>query len=94
MRPTCCCAEAHKNLLGWLSIAGLLALIAVSVFMLWGVDETLYNGLLGVDDFSLWFKVVFMGIGVFIILSSMDFVTGTWLTRESSTGWCCSRCWA
>ena len=66
--------ERHKNLLGWLSIAGLLALIAVAVIMLWGVDETLYDGLLGVDDFSLWFKVVFMGIGVFIILSSMDFV--------------------
>ena len=66
--------ERHKNLLGWVSIAGLLALIAVAVIMLWGVDETLYDGLLGVDDFSLWFKVVFMGIGVFIILSSMDFV--------------------
>ena len=62
------------RLLGWLSIAGLLAIIAVSVVMLWGVEETLYNGLLAVDDFSLWFKVLFMGIGVFIILSSMDFV--------------------
>ena len=67
--------EGRKHLLGWLSIAGLLAIIAVSVLMLWGVEETLYNGLLAVDDFSLWFKVLFMGIGVFIILSSMDFVT-------------------
>ncbi len=67
--------EGHKRLLGWLSIAGLLAIIAVSVIMLWGVEETLYDGLLAVDDFSLWFKVLFMGIGVFIILSSMDFVS-------------------
>lgn len=67
--------EGRKRLLGWLSIAGLLAIIAVSVIMLWGVEETLYNGLLAVDDFSLWFKVLFMGIGVFIILSSMDFVS-------------------
>ena len=67
--------EGRKRLLGWLSIAGLLAIIAVSVIMLWGVEETLYDGLLAVDDFSLWFKVLFMGIGVFIILSSMDFVS-------------------
>ena len=67
--------EGRKHWLGWLSVAGLLALIAVSVIMLWGVEETLYNGLLAVDDFSLWFKVLFMVIGVFIILSSMDFVS-------------------
>ena len=67
--------EGRKRLLGWLSIAGLLAIIAVSVIMLWDVEETLYDGLLAVDDFSLWFKVLFMGIGVFIILSSMDFVS-------------------
>ena len=67
--------EARKNLLGWLSIAGLAALIVVSIFMLWDHDESLYNGLLAIDDFSLWFKILFMGIGIFIILSSMDFVS-------------------
>ena len=66
--------ESRKNLLGWVSIAGLIALIVVSIFMLWDHDESLYNGLLAIDDFSLWFKVLFMSIGVFIILSSMDFV--------------------
>ena len=66
--------EDRKNLLGWISIVGLIALIVVSIFMLWDHDESLYNGLLAVDDFSLWFKVLFMGIGVAIILSSMDFV--------------------
>ena len=67
--------ETRKNLLGWFSIAGLIALIVVSIFMVWDHDESLYNGLLAIDDFSLWFKVLFMGIGVFIILSSMDFVS-------------------
>ncbi len=66
--------ETRKNLLGWTSIVGLIALIVVSIFMVWDHDESLYNGLLAIDDFSLWFKVLFMGIGVFIILSSMDFV--------------------
>ncbi len=66
--------DNRKILLPWLSIAGLLALIAVSVVMLWGREESLYDGLLAIDNYSLFFKVFFMGIGVFIILSSMDYV--------------------
>ncbi|PKB70791.1 MAG: hypothetical protein BZY87_09755 [SAR202 cluster bacterium Io17-Chloro-G6] len=66
--------EDRKTYLAWVSIAGLLALIVVSLVMLWGEDRELYNGLLAVDAFSLFFKVFFMGMGVFIILSSMDFV--------------------
>ena len=68
--------EDRKQYLAWGSIAGLLALIAVSLFMLWGEEESLYDGLLAVDDFSLFFKVFFLGMGVFIILTSMDFVKG------------------
>ena len=66
--------EGRKGYLAWLSVAGLLALIVVSLVMLWGEEEDLYNGLLAVDAFSLFFKVFFMGMGVFIILSSIDFV--------------------
>ena len=66
--------EDRKGYLAWLSIGGLLALIVVSLVMLWGEEEDLYDGLLAVDAFSLFFKVFFMGMGVFIILSSMDFV--------------------
>ena len=42
--------DDKKHLLAWLSIAGLLGLIAVAVVMLWGEDESLYDGLLAVDD--------------------------------------------
>ena len=66
--------EDRKELLGWLSILGLLGLIALSLLMLWGEDETLYGGLLAIDAFSLFFKVFFLGLGVFIILSSLEFV--------------------
>ena len=69
--------EGRKIYLAWLSIAGLIALMVVSLVMLWDEQESLYDGLLAVDDFSLFFKVFFMGIGVFIILSSMDFVEKT-----------------
>jgi NADH-quinone oxidoreductase subunit N len=65
--------ESRKNLLGWLSIAGLAGLIVLSLWLLWGESESLYNGLLAVDVFSLFFKVFFLGLGIFIILSSMDY---------------------
>lgn len=66
--------EARKDLLGWLSVAGLLGLAALSLLLLPGKEETLYGGLLAVDGYSLFFKVFFLGIGVFIILSSIDYV--------------------
>ncbi|MFP6634546.1 MAG: NADH-quinone oxidoreductase subunit N [Dehalococcoidia bacterium] len=66
--------ESRKNLLGWLSIAGLAGLIVLSLWLLWGESESLYNGLLAVDAFSLFFKVFFSGLGIFIILSSLDYV--------------------
>ena len=59
--------EGRKIYLAWLSMAGLIALMVVSLVMLWDEQESLYDGLLAVDDFSLFFKVLFMGIGVFII---------------------------
>ena len=42
--------------------------------MLWGEDESLYDGLLAIDDYSLFFKIFFLGMGIFIILSSIDYV--------------------
>ena len=66
--------ENRKELLGWLSILGLVGLIVLSLLMLHGQRETLYGGLLAIDNFSLFFKVFFLGIGVAIILSSIDFV--------------------
>jgi len=66
--------EGRKGMLAWLSMAGLIALIVLSIVMLWDEQESLYDGLLAVDDFALFFKVFFMGMGIFIILSSMDFV--------------------
>ncbi len=66
--------EDRKELLGWISILGLLGLIVLSLFMLHGQRETLYGGLLAIDNFSLFFKVFFLGIGVAVILSSIDFV--------------------
>ena len=66
--------DDRKDLLGWLSVLGLVGLIVLSLLMLVGEQESLYNGLLAVDAYSLFFKVFFAGIGIFIILSSIDYV--------------------
>ena len=66
--------EERKHLLGWLSVVGLLGMIVLSLLMLPGKELALYDGLLAVDAYSLFFKVFFLAIGVFIILSSIDYV--------------------
>ncbi len=66
--------ENRKDLLGGIAVLGLIGIIILSVLMLAGEHESLYGGLLAVDRFSLFFKVVFLGMGIFIILSSIDFV--------------------
>ena len=66
--------DHRKELLAWISILGLLGLIAISLVMLQGKEESLYDGLLAVDAFSLFFKVFFLALGIFIILSSIQYV--------------------
>ena len=66
--------EGRKNLLAFVSMAGLAVLIVLSLVMLWDEEKALYDGLLAVDSFALFFKVFFMGLGIAIILTSMDFV--------------------
>lgn len=63
-----------KKLIPWLSAAGLAGIITLSIVMLWGRQETLYDGLLAVDAFSLFFKVFFLALGILIIFSSIEFV--------------------
>ena len=66
--------DDRKELLAWLSIGGLAGLIVLSAVMLWGEEESLYGGLLAIDDYSLFFKIFFLGTGILIILSSIDYV--------------------
>ena len=63
-----------KNLLGWMSIAGLVGLVVLALLLLWDESQALYGGLVFVDSYALFFKVFFMTLGIFIILSSMEYV--------------------
>ena len=41
---------------------------------LWGQQTTAFNGMLVVDGFSLFFKFLFLGIALLVILFSVDYV--------------------
>tara|TARA_B110000014_G_scaffold166692_1_gene118003 strand:+ start:244 stop:1767 length:1524 start_codon:yes stop_codon:yes gene_type:complete len=66
--------EDRKDVIGWISIASLVLVGVLTLIMLPGHEESLYGGLVAVDAFSLLFKIVFLVIGVFIILSSMEYI--------------------
>ena len=55
-------------------VFSLLGLIAFSLIHLWDRSNLLYDGILLIDFYSLFFKVFFLIIGIFIILISINFV--------------------
>jgi len=64
----------QKGLLAALSIAGLLASLAVSV-SLWGRDDnTLFGGMLRVDHLAIFFNFLFCGTAILVILASTDYI--------------------
>ena len=63
----------RKYLLAYLAIVGLAAILAFSLAFLWNEDSTLYDGILKIDAYSLFFKGTFIVIGGFVILSSVEF---------------------
>ena len=63
-----------KNLLAWVSVTGLVGLLALTLVLLWGEDTPLYGGLVKADAYALFFKSFFMVLGIFIILGSVDYV--------------------
>ena len=65
----------RKRLLGWLSVAGLVVILAVGLVVQWDEDTSLYRGLIAVDNYTLFFSSFFIVIGAVIILSSMDYVS-------------------
>ena len=65
---------ARKNLLGWLSVAGLVGLLVLALSTLWGEDAILYGGLVHVDAYALFFKSFFFVLGIIVILISMEYV--------------------
>ena len=65
---------ARKDILAWVSVAGLAAIIAFTVPFLLNEHDSLFSGLYRVDSYALFFKVLSMGVGIAVIMGSLHYV--------------------
>jgi len=62
-----------KGLLVWVSLTGLVVSAGFTLGM-WGSNsQTIFNNTLAVDNFALFFKLLFLGIAALVILASVDY---------------------
>jgi NADH-quinone oxidoreductase subunit N len=63
----------RKSVLQWVSVAGLAIAGGFAIAMWGGGYSPQFNNMLAVDDFALFFKVLFAGIAILVILSTTDY---------------------
>ena len=66
--------ERRKWVLPFVAVAGLAVALVVSLAYLWGVNDSLYDGVIRVDGYALFFKAFFIALGGVVVLVSVDFV--------------------
>ena len=64
----------RKHLLGYIAAAGLVAILVAALAQLWSTKDDLYDGLLVVDGYALFFKAFFLGLGAVVVLASIEYV--------------------
>ena len=64
----------EKPVLRSVSLSGLVIAGGISIAMAGDAYPALFNNMLAVDNFALFFKVLFAGIAFLVILSSQDYV--------------------
>ena len=64
----------NKKILAAVSIIGLVATLGLSL-SLWGKEESIFSNMLAVDQFTIFFQVLFAGIAIVVILASTDYVS-------------------
>jgi len=63
---------------GWLAVVSIIGLVVSGGFAvgLWGgSSQSIFNNMLAVDNFAVFFKLLFMGIAALVILASTDYVS-------------------
>jgi len=63
-----------KRWLAWLSLAALVTAGGVAIGMWHGEFGALFNNMLAVDGFAIFFKVLFAGIAILVVLASTDYI--------------------
>jgi NADH-quinone oxidoreductase subunit N len=65
----------QKRWLAQVSISGLVIAGGVTIAMWGGSYPAIFNNMLAVDNFAIFFKMLFLGIAFLVILSSTDYVS-------------------
>ena len=65
--------ERRKWALPFVAVVGLVVALVVSLRYLWGVSDSLYDGVIRVDGYALFFKAFFIALGGVVALVSVDF---------------------
>jgi len=65
----------RKGLLAVVAIAGLVVSAGFTIAMWGGSSQAIFNNMLAVDNFALFFKLLFLGIAALVILASTDYVS-------------------
>lgn len=63
----------ERRLLAWLGLTGLVVAGVLSV-LLWGRNESAFNGMLALDSYALFFNVVFCLVGGMTVLMSVHYL--------------------
>ncbi len=66
---------ARKGLLAVISLLGLIVAAIATMAMWGGSSQAIFNNMLAVDGFALFFKLLFLGIAALVILASVDYVS-------------------
>jgi len=64
----------RKGVLAVFSIIGLVVAAGFTIAMWGGSSQAIFNNMLAVDGFALFFKLIFIGIAALVILASTDYV--------------------
>ncbi|MEE8473482.1 MAG: NADH-quinone oxidoreductase subunit N [Dehalococcoidia bacterium] len=64
----------RKGILAAMSVAGLVVAVGFSLALWGGQTGTAFGGMLVVDEFALFFKFLFCGAAILVILASVDYV--------------------
>ena len=64
----------RKHWLGYVAAAGLAVTLVVMLAYQWNTTDSLYDGLISIDGYSLFFRAVFLVMGIVVILSSIEYV--------------------
>ena len=65
----------HKGWLVVVSLVGVVVAAGFTIAMWGGSSQALFNNMLAVDNFALFFKLLFLAIAVLVILASVDYVS-------------------